>query len=259
MDLKTFIVTATALATQFGLKLLGAIAFWVVGQWLINFAVRLVRSRLKSKVIEPSLLQYLTSALSVTLTIILIVAILGFFGISTTSFAALLAGAGVAIGAAWGGLLANFAAGVFLMIFRPFKIGDFVTAGEVTGTVQEIGLFATTINTPENVLTIVGNHKISAGNIQNFSANPYRRVDLVAHLDHSISYNSAIRLLKEKLCQIPNVLTNPTPDVEILELSPTGPVLAVRPYCSNEHYWQVYFDTNRMILEMFGEVGDPAP
>ena len=187
------------------------------------------------------------------------VAILGYFGIETTSFAALLAAAGIAVGAAWGGLLANFAAGVFLVIFRPFEVGNFICAGGVTGTVEEIGLFVTTINTLDNVKTIVGNNKIFSDNIQNFSANPYRRVDLVAQLNHSVNHAEAINLLVERLQQIPNVLETPQPDVEILEFNLAGPVLTVRPYCNNDHYWQVYFDTNKVIRETLGNAGYPVP
>jgi small conductance mechanosensitive channel len=188
-----------------------------------------------------------------------VVAILGYFGVETTTFAALIAAGGVAIGVAWGGLLANFAAGAFLVFLRPFKVGDSVTAGGVTGTVEAIGLFGTTINTPDNVQTIVGNNKIFSDNIQNFSANPYRRVDLTATINDSVDHHDAIRRLKERLVTIPNVLATPAPDVDVLQFSPAGPVLCVRPYCSNEHYGQVYFDTNRLIREVFGEAKFPAP
>jgi small conductance mechanosensitive channel len=240
---------ALALLTQFGLKVIGAIALWIIAQKLIDFAIKLIRRALRNQNIEPTLINYLLNIISVTLRIVLIVAILGFFGVETTSFAALLAAAGVAIGAAWGGLLANFAAGAFLIIFRPFKVGDFITAAGVTGTVTEIGLFTTDITTPDNVLTIVANNKIFSDNIQNFSANPYRRVDLLAQLHHDVDHNQAIALLKARISQIPNVLTNPAPDIEILTFTLAGPVLAVRPYCNNEHYWQVYFDTNKAIPE----------
>ena len=130
--------------------------------------------------LDVTLTRYLQTGVGVLLNIALVVAILGYFGVETTSFAALLAAGGVAIGLAWSGLLANFAAGAFLVILRPFKIGDFVSAAGVTGTVDTIGLFGTTINTPDNVRTIVGNNKIFSDTIQNFSANPYRRVDLTA-------------------------------------------------------------------------------
>lgn len=259
MNIEGIRQVAVALLTQFGLKVLGAIALWIIAQKLIEFAIKLVRRGFRSQNIEPTLINYLLNIISVTLRIVLIVAILGFFGIETTSFAALLAAAGVAIGAAWGGLLANFAAGAFLIIFRPFKVGDFITAAGVTGTVSEIGLFTTDITTPDNVLTIVANNKIFSDNIQNFSANPFRRVDLLAQLHHDVDHNQAIALLKAKISQIPNVLTNPVPDVEILAFNLAGPVLAVRPYCHNDHYWQVYFDTNKTIRETFGEAGYPIP
>ncbi len=258
-QVNVFLQTFKEQVTNFGLKFLGAIALWIIGQWLINKGIRLMSRVLKRQSIEPTLISYLANFLAIALKIVLIVAILGYFGIETTSFAALLAAAGVAIGAAWGGLLANFAAGVFLVIFRPFGVGDFISAAGVTGTVEEIGLFVSTINTLDNVRTIVGNNKIFSDNIQNFSANPYRRVDLVAQLNHSVNHAEAINLLQERLSQIPNVINEPSPDVEILEFNLAGPVLAVRPYCNNEHYWQVYFDTNKVIRETLGNAGYPVP
>jgi len=111
----------------------------------------------------------------------------------------------------------------------------------------------------ENVVTLVGNNKIFSDVIQNFSANPYRRVDLKAQLSHSVDHNDAIRRLKEQLSKIPNVATNPSPDVEILDFNLAGPMLAVRPYCHTDHYWQVYFDTNRVIRETCGAAGYPVP
>ena len=134
-----------------------------------------------------------------------------------------------------------------------------MTAGGVTGTVETISLFGTTIVTPDNVVTIVGNNKIFSDVVQNFSANPYRRVDLTATINNAVDHRQAIRLLKERLSRIPNVLATPAPDVEILQFTPEGPQLCVRPYCSNAHYWQVYFDTNRLIRESFGDAGFPVP
>jgi small conductance mechanosensitive channel len=231
---------------------------WIIGRWLIGFGRRIVVRSLKYP-FDQTVAGYIGTAVSVTLNIALIIAILGLFGIQTTSFAALLAGVGVAIGLAWSGLLANLAAGVFLLILRPFKIGDFISAGGIPGTVDEIGLFVTTITTLDNVRTFVGNAKVLGDNIQNFTANPHRRVDLTAQLDNSVSHADAIRLLKERLRRIPNVVPEPAPDVEILTFTPLGPVLAVRPYCHNDHYWQVYFDTNRAIREVGGDAGFPAP
>jgi small conductance mechanosensitive channel len=199
------------------------------------------------------------NAVGALLNIILVIAILGFFGVQTTSLAALIAAAGVAIGLAWSGLLSNFAAGVFLVILQPLRVGDFVTAGGVTGTVHEVGLFASSIDTLDNVRNIVGNAKIFGDVIQNFSTNPYRRVELTAQLAHGVDVHTAMAVLKKALAAIPNVMTNPAPDVEILTFNLAGPVLAVRPYCNNKDYWQVYFDTNRLIKETFTTAGFAVP
>ena len=259
MNLENISQTILVWLVAFGLKVLGAIALWVIGRWLIYFAVGLVTKTLRKRPIEPTIIKYLGSTISVLLNVTLVVAILGYFGVQTTTFAALIASAGLAVGLAWSGLLSNFAAGAFLVILRPFKVGDLITAGGVPGTVEDIGLFVTTIDTLDNVRNFVGNGKIFADNIQNFSANAYRRVDLEAQLNHAVEVSRAIQLLKQKLKAIPNVTVNPPPDVEVLRFTPFGPVLAVRPYCNNQHYWQVYFDTNRTIRETFTEAGFPVP
>ena len=259
MDLNQIVQTVTTIGIAFGLKVVGAVIVWVVGRYLIGLAVRLVAAALEKQKVDPTVLRYLGTIISVTLNIILVVAILGYFGVETTTFAAIMASAGVAIGLAWSGLLSNFAAGAFMIVLRPIKVGDFVCVGGVTGTVKEIGLFVTALNTPDNVLTTIGNNRIFSDSIQNYSANPYRRVDLKAQLNHGVDHNAAIRLLKEKLAKIANVNSAPAPDVEILEFNLAGPVLAVRPYCHTDHYWQVYFDTNRTIRETFGAAGFPVP
>ncbi|AGW93739.1 mechanosensitive ion channel family protein [Cupriavidus sp. DF5525] len=255
-NLKTLVV---AYATQFGVKILAALAFWVIGRWLIHFVVRMVQNALGKQKVDPTLLRYVGSIVTVTLNVVLVIGILGYFGIQTTTFAALIAAAGVAIGMAWSGLMSNFAAGAFLVVLRPFKVGDFVTIGGVTGTVREIGLFATSLDTPDNVQTVVGNNKIFSDTIQNFTANAFRRVELKAQLAGSTDVAEAVALLKERIAQIPNVLAEPPVDVEILEFTLVGPVLAVRPHCHNDHYWQVYFDTNRVLRECFGQAGYAAP
>jgi small conductance mechanosensitive channel len=259
MDVEKTMQTILDVIIVVGFKVVGAIIFYLIGRWLISFAIRLVSGALERQKVDPTLLRYIGTVISVTLNIILVVAILGYFGVETTSFAAILAAAGVAIGMAWSGLLANFAAGAFMIVLRPFKVGDFVTAGGTTGTVKEIGLFVTAVVTLDNVVTLVGNNKIFSDVIQNFSANPYRRVDLKAQLSHSVDHNDAIRRLKDQLSKIPNVVPNPAPDVEILEFNLAGPVLAVRPYCHTDHYWQVYFDTNKVIRETCGAAGYPVP
>jgi len=247
------------LAVQLGTRVLEAIALWIVGRWLIALCLRMIGGAMTRQKIDPTVIRYIQNAVAALLNIMLVIAILGFFGVQTTSLAALIAAAGVAIGMAWSGLLSNFAAGVFLVILQPLKVGDFVSAGGVLGTVHEIGLFATSIDTLDNVRNIVGNAKIFGDVIQNFSTNAYRRVDLTAQLAHGVDVHAAMALLKKALAGIPNVMTNPAPDVEILDFNLAGPVLAVRPYCNNKDYWQVYFDTNRLIKETFTAAGFAVP
>ena len=242
-----------------GWKVLGAIIVWIVGGWAINLIGRLSGSGMKAQKVDPTLITYIEAAIRIILRIVLIIAILAIFGIQTTSFVALLAAAGVAIGAAWGGLLANFAAGAFMIILRPFRVGDMINAAGVTGDVREIGLFATTIDTVDNLRMVVDNNKIFSDNIINYSANPYRRVDLKAQLAHGVNPLDAMSRLSEQLKKIPNVLATPAPQVEILEYNLAGTVLAVRPFCHNSNYWQVYFDTNKAIQEVGTTAGYPAP
>src|SRR5262249_21639200 len=223
MELKEMLQVATDIGVRFGIRIIGAIALWIVGRALIGYCGRLISRGLLRRRVDPTLGLYIASAVSIGLNVVLIIAILGLFGVETTTFAALVAAAGVAIGVAWGGLLGNFAAGVFLVIFRPFKSGDFVSSGGVVGTVQEIGMFATTINSPDNVRTIVGNNKIVSDTILNYSANPYRRVDLTAQLAHGVDVNEAVGMLRARLVRLPHVLAQPAPDVEILQFNLARP------------------------------------
>ena len=257
MDVTQTLNGFVAIATNLALKALGALALYLAGRWLINWAIHLVQRALEKQKVDPTLLRYVGTVIAVLANVALVVAILGYFGIETTTFAALLAGAGLAVGTAWGGLLSNFASGAFLVILRPYKVGDFVNAGDVVGTVRAIGLFVTTIDTPDNIQTHVGNAKVLSGTIQNFSANAFRRVDLVAQLHHSVDVEDAVRRMKAKVSGIANVLASPAPDVEILQFTEFGPVLAVRPYTHTDSYWQVYFDTNRAIAAVAAEAGFP--
>ncbi|MEJ8815789.1 mechanosensitive ion channel family protein [Variovorax ureilyticus] len=253
----TFITTQ---GVDFGLKVIGALIAWGIGRWLIGLAQRLVGKALeRGKRMDPTLSNYLVSILGVVLNIVLILAILDMFGIRTTSFAVLLAGAGLAIGTAWGGLLTHFAAGVFLQVLRPYRVGDFVTVGGVTGTVRELGLFGTTLISPDNTVVTVGNNKVLSETIQNFSTLQWRRVDVTAKIANGVDVGDAIQRLKAAVSEIPNVSKEQPADVEILQFTPEGPLLAVRPYTHTDHYWQVYFDTHKAIVKTFGAAGYPPP
>ena len=259
MDMQAIQVFLSTTAIDIAIKVAAAIAFWVIGRWLIGKVIGLVQAVMGRNNIDPTLTKYLGSVITVLLNITLVLGILGYFGVQTTSFAALLAGAGLAIGAAWSGLLGNFAAGAFLLVLRPFKAGDFVSVGGVVGTVHELGLFGTTIITPDSVMTIVGNGKIFGDTIQNFSALPVRRVERVAQLAGGVDPLDAIARLKAAVALIPNVSKEVPPEINLLDMKLEGAQISVRPYTHNDHYWQVYFDTNEAIVRVAREAGWPVP
>lgn len=259
MDMQVFQTFLSTTVTELAIKILAAIAFWVVGRWLIGRVVGLMQAAMNRNAVDPTLTKYLGSIVAIALNITLVLGILGYFGIQTTSFAAMLAGAGVAIGAAWSGMLGNFAAGAFMLVLRPFKVGDFVTIGGITGTIHELGLFGTTLITPDNVLTIVGNGKVFGDVVYNYSMLPARRVERTAQIAGSVDPLDAIARYKAALALIPNVVANPAPEVNLLETNLLGHVIAVRPYTHTSNYWQVYFATNEMMVRVAGEAGWPAP
>ncbi len=219
------------LLVEYGTKLLGALALWFIGGAIIDFAVQRIDRATARSSLDATTRSYLLAGLR----------ILG----------------KLAIGMAWSGLLANFAAGVFLAALRPFKVGDMISAGGVTGVVVELGMFATTLTTADNLKVVVGNNKIFADNIINYSANATRRVDLTAQLSGAADLPRVRERLMAAMARIPNVSTTPAPEVAILEFNLVGPVLAVRPHCANEHYWQVYFDTNEMLRSTLAEFPSP--
>ena len=217
-------------AIPFLWQALGAIAVWLVGGILIRFACRMVAAAMTARNLDRTLTSYVTSALSILLRVVLIAGVLGMFGVESTSFAALLAAAGVAIGMAWAGLLANFAAGVFLVLLRPFKVGDIISAAGVNGEVKEIGLFATTLDTRNNVRIFVGNNKLFADNIINHSHNSYVRLELRAQVAHGVDPFAIAARIRELVARIPNVVAAPAPDVGVVEYNAAGTLLFVCPY-----------------------------
>jgi len=259
LSLQTVSGLVASIIIPFIFKIVGAIALWIVGGWLIKMVQRILRRTMSIGKLDITLIGFLLNIVSAVLRVILAVAILGFFGVQTASFAALLAGAGVAIGAAWSGMLGNFAAGVFLQLFRPVSVGDIVSGGGITGTVEEIGMFAIIILSADNLRNIVPNSKFFGDTIVNYSSHPFRRVDLFAQLDSTADLDKAIALLRQAIESVPNQYPGKPVDVELLEFNERGPRLAVRPYAHTEHYWQVYFETNRVIYDVLGSNGFPVP
>jgi small conductance mechanosensitive channel len=210
-------------ALPFAWRIFGAIALWIVGGWLIRIFLRVANNAMAIRHVDKTLASYASAAIRVALRIVLCIAILGVFGIETTSLAALLAAAGIAIGTAWSGLLSNFAAGVFLVVLRPFRVGDVIQAAGVTGEVKNIGLFMTALNTGENLRTFVGNSKVLAENIVNYTTNGFRRVDLRAQLAYGVDPRDAIMRLTPRVTDIANVLPDPAPQIAIQEFTAPAP------------------------------------
>lgn len=231
------------LATTYGTKILGAIAIWIIGSWIIKKLIKVSKSLMDKKNYDESLQKFLLNLLGWVLKIILIVTALGTLGVQTTSFAAILAAAGLAIGMALQGSLANFAGGVLLMIFKPIKIGDLIEAQGELGVVKEIEIFTTKINTPENKEVIIPNAALSNGNITNYSTEGKLRVDLTI----GVSYDADIKQTKEVLMKVltdnPQVLQDPAPSVNVSELADSSVNFAVRPFATVADYWDVYFGT----------------
>jgi small conductance mechanosensitive channel len=263
MDINQYILKfkehVVPVVVVFGSRLLGAIALWVIGRMVIGLVRRATRHAAERRDLDATLTRYIDSTVNLALQIVLIVALFGVFGVETTTFAGLLAAAGVAIGMAWAGLLSNFAAGLFMIVLRPYKVGDMVTVAGVTGDVQELGMFVTTIHTSDNLRVFVGNSKIFGDVITNYTVNPVRRVELTAQLPHGVDPKDAIARLKARIAKLPNVAASPAPQVDIITFNLAGPVLAVRPFTHNSTYWDVYFATNLAIAEVFTEAKYPVP
>jgi small conductance mechanosensitive channel len=243
----------------FGLKVLAAIAIWIIGGMLINTLARLVRRVLNGRHLEQTLVNYAISALQVILRVLLAMGILEVCGIPTTSFAAMIGAVGVALGVAWSGLLSNFAAGIFLVVLRPFKVGDYITASGQTGSITDIGLVTTTMLTDNNLRVIIGNNKLFSDIIINYNVQPTRRVDLRCQIAYGVDPTEAIERLTERVTAINNALSTPAPSVVILEFNALGTLLAVRLFAPTPAFGQVYNDTNRVIAATCAEAGWPAP
>lgn len=248
-----------AYVVPFVWRLMGALALWIVGGWVIRLVARLAQNAMRLRHLDRTLASYAEVAILIALKVLLLIAVLSVFGIETTSLAALLAGAGIAIGTAWSGLLSNFAAGVFLVVLRPFRVGDIVQVSGISGEVKNIGLFMISLDTGENARTYIGNSKVFGDIIVNYSTNNCRRVDLRVQLAHGVDAADAIARLGAKIALIPHVMKTPAPQIAINEFTASGPVLAVRPYAAAADYQQVWFDANRAIAEVIEEAGYPVP
>ena len=257
--MEEYLNTLKELIIEYTPKILMALAMLIIGLIVIKIIVNTTKKILKKREVDVSLQQFLGNLLSWTLKILLFITVIAKLGVETASFAAIIAAAGLAIGLALQGSLGNFAGGVLIMIFKPFKIGDFIQAQGERGTVKEIEIFTTKLNTPDNKEVIIPNGTLSNGNITNFSTEPTRRVDIT----FGVGYDSDIKKTKEIIFNVINahtsVLKDPSPAVNISELADSSINFFTRVWVKKEDYWAVKFDLMEQTKEAFDAAGIEIP
>lgn len=261
MDTQKWIDAGYNLIIEFGPKLIAAILIWIIGSWIIKMIVKGLRKAMTKTGYDESLKKFLLNLITWVFKIVLIIVVLGTVGIETTSFAAILAAAGLAIGLALQGSLGNFAGGVLIMIFRPIKIGDLIEAQGEVGVVKEIEIFTTKLTGLSNKEIIIPNGALSNGNIVNYTTAGTRRVDLV----YGVGYDSDIKQTKAVFDKVlsahPKILKEPAPTVALSELGDSSLNFVVRPWCNAEDYWAVYFEITEQVKEALdaAEIEIPYP
>jgi small conductance mechanosensitive channel len=249
----------SALAVTYGLKLIMAIVVYVIGKWLANVIAGALEKGMSAKNVDPTVARFTRNIAYYALFAMVIVAALGQLGVQTASFVAIVGAAGLAIGFALQGSLANFAAGVLLILFRPFKAGDFVEAGGASGVVKEISIFSTILTTGDNKVVVIANNSVMGGNITNYSAMPTRRVDMVV----GVGYGADLALVKKTLQELVDaddrVLKDPAATIAVSELADSSVNFVFRPWVKSADYWGVFFDMNERIKLRFDELGIEIP
>ena len=249
------------MALTFAPKLLGAVLVYIIGSFIIRKSVNVMGTIMERKHYDRSLQSFLLSLVKVMLNILLILSIASMIGIDITSFAALLAGAGLAIGAALNGSLGNLAGGVMILVFKPFKVGDLIEAQGTVGTVVEQGIFATTVLTADNKTTIIPNGPLSTGIITNFTTHGNLRVDLAMAIALDQDIDIARKVATEAMLSHPKVLKTPAPEVSVLKVADGMCSLAIRPYTVQADYWDVYFGVQELVKKAFDahKIEGPTP
>lgn len=259
MDIQKWIDKGIDFASTYGLKIIGAIIIWIIGSWVIKKITNAARKLMSKSGYDESLKDFLLNLVGWVLKILLILVILAKLGVETTSFAAILAAAGLAVGMALQGSLANFAGGVLLMIFKPFKIGDLIEAQGELGVVKNIEIFTTKIVTPTNKEVIIPNGTLSNGNITNYSTEGKLRVDLTIGVGYDEDIKKTKAVLLGVLNNNPKVLKDPAPSVNVSALAESSIDFAVRPFATVANYWDVYFETLEQCKEALDAAGIEIP
>jgi small conductance mechanosensitive channel len=249
----------TELVSAWGLQVVGAIAVLVIGRWVAGILRGATQRSLERAKLDATLVPFIAGLVYYLVLAVVLIAVLGLFGIETTSLVAVLATAGLAVGLALQGTLSNFSSGVMLLVFRPFKVGHFVDVAGVKGTVDEIGIFTTRMHTPDNVQIIVPNSSIYGATITNYSAFDTRRNDLVI----GVSYGDDLRLVEETIRRVvtgdERVLAEPELQVAVSELGDSSVNFIVRPWCKASDYWPLRFDLTRKLKEELEAAGCSIP
>ena len=243
----------------YGLKVIAAVAILVIGRFAAIGIRAFVKRLLQKTRVDETLVSFITSASYVTMMAFIIIAALGQLGVQTASFVVVLGAAGLAVGLALQGSLANFAAGVLMIIFKPFKVGDFIEAGGTSGVVEEIGIFTTEIKSPDDKKVIVPNAKVTGDNIVNYTAKDQRRVDIVAGVSYSDDLDKVRKVLEDILSDDERILQEPAPTIGVLELADSSVNFAVRPWVKTADYWDVFFATQENIKKRFDAEGIAIP
>ena len=244
---------------QYGPSLLAAIAIFFIGKWVAKWIKRLVARGMTRAEVDPMIVSFTTSMIYIGLMVFVVIAALGEIGIQTTSFIAILGAAGLAIGLALQGSLANFAAGFMLIIFRPFKVGDVIEAAGVTGKVDEIQIFTTTLRTPDNKTIIIPNGKLGNDNIINYSTQETRRVDITVGVGYDSDLKQVREVLQESVDADGRILKDPEPLIVVGELADSSINFFVRVWVKSADYWDVFFDANETIKTRLDEAGINIP
>jgi len=243
----------------YGLKVVAALAIFIIGRIAAGMLRGVLKKMMEKGQVEPTLTSFICSVSYVAMLAFVIIAALGKLGVQTASFVAVLGAAGLAVGLALQGSLSNFASGVLLVIFTPFKVGDYVEAGGTSGTVEEISIFSTIIKSPDNKRIIVPNASVTGDNIINHTANDQRRVDLVVGVGYGDDIDLVRRTLQDILAKDDRLLAEPAPTIGVVELAESSVNFVVRPWVKTADYWAVYFDLNEAIKKTFDDKGISIP
>lgn len=246
-------------AAEWGLKVLGAVVIVIVGRWLALAVRKGLAASLNRSKLDETLVRFLCSLAYIGLMTFVVIAALSKVGIQTASFIAVLGAAGLAVGLALQGSLANFAAGVLMIIFKPFKVGDYVEVAGKTGTVTEISIFTTELKTPDNQKVIVPNAKVTGDSITNVTANDTRRLDLVASVSYNDDLDNVQAVLEDILREDERLLKDPPPTIGVVEMADSSVNFVVRPWVRTEEYWSIYFDMQKTIKQRFDREGISIP